>query len=221
MSSTLESTDRSRLRRHPERGAFDRESLYAILDASPLCHVGYVIDGCPIVMPTIQWREGDHVYWHGSRGGRGLKAAADEEVCLTVSLLDGFVLARSAFHHSANYRSAMVFGRPRAIDEPEEKAARLKGMIDALYPGRWDLLRPMMESEAKQTIVLSLPIEEASAKVRAAGVIDDEEDYALPIWAGVLPVHQSLGRVIPDERNVAGVEMPENILNPRMTAFRP
>ena len=209
--SVTSTGDWSRLRRAHERGHFDRETLYAILDAMPLCHVGYVLDGSPVVMPTIQWREGDHVYWHASRAGRGIRAAADQEVCLTVSLLDGFVLARSAMHHSVNYRSAMVFGRPRLVDDPEEKVARLRGLIEALYPGRWDLLRPMTEMEAKVTSVFALPIEEASAKVRNSRVVDDEEDYKLPIWAGILPIQMQVKEPIADPRNLEGVTLPDHV----------
>lgn len=211
MSDSIQVTERTRLRRAHDRGHFDRETLYAILDASPLCHVGYVMDGAPVVMPTIQWREGDHVYWHASRAGRGIRAAAGAQVCLTVSLLDGFVLARSAMHHSVNYRSAMIFGEPVLVDEPAEKEARLRGLIEALYPGRWQLLRPMTAQESKATSVLSMPIEEASAKIRAAGVLDDEADYQLPIWAGVVPVRQQLGDVEPDPRNLEGVAMPGHV----------
>ncbi len=207
---TLPITERTRLRRARERGDFSRETIYSILDAMPLCHVGYVLDGSPVVMPTIQWREGDHVYWHASNGGRGIKAAAKQEVCLTVSLLDGFVLARSAMHHSVNFRSVMVFGQPQKVTDRDEKEAKLKGLIEHLYPGRWDMLRPMSETEEKQTAILSLPIEEASAKVRAAGVGDDEEDYALPIWAGVVPVQMQTLAPEPDPRNLDDVNMPEH-----------
>ncbi len=208
---TLDVTDRTRVRRYPERGRFDRETIYGILDAMPLCHVGYLIDDRPVVMPTVQWREGDHVYWHGSNGGRGLKAASGTQVCLTVSILDGFVLARSGMHHSANYRSAMVFGEPRRITEPAEKIEKLNNLVDALYPGRSAVLRPITDIEVKQSVVLSLPIEEASAKVRTGLPVDDEEDYELPIWAGVVPVTTQIGAPIPDPRNLDGVEMPGHV----------
>lgn len=212
MKETLPITERTRLRRLRERGDFSRETIYAILDAMPLCHVGYVIDGAPVVMPTFQWREGDHVYWHASAGGRGIRAAGDQEVCLTVSLLDGFVLARSGLHHSANFRSAMVFGRPAEVTDPDQKAEKLKKFVETLYPGRWDTLRPMYAKELRATTVLSLPIEEASAKVREGGPVDDEEDYALPIWAGVIPVRMQLLRPEPDPRNLAGVETPDHAI---------
>ena len=211
MSKPLPITDRTRLRRAPKRADFSRETIYAILDAMPLCHIGYVIDGSPIAMPSIQWREGDHVYWHGSAAGRGGKAMDEQEICLTVSMIDRFVLARSAMHHSVDYRSAMVFGRPIKVDEPDEKKKKLRGLIESLYPGRWDLLRPMTEIEAKITSIYALPIEEASAKVRSSGVKDDEEDYALPIWAGIVPVQMQLGEPIPDPRNIDGVKVPDHI----------
>ncbi|CCQ74491.1 pyridoxamine 5'-phosphate oxidase family protein [Magnetospira sp. QH-2] len=210
MTDPLPITPRTRLRRAPQRGAFDRATVYAILDAMPLCHVGYVLEGSPVVMPTIQWREGDHVYWHGSAAGRGLKAAVEQEVCLTVSLLDSFVLARSAMHHSVDYRSAMIFGRPLKIQDPDEKAAKLKCLIESLYPGRWDLLRPMTEQEVKATAILSMPIEEASAKIRQRGVVDDEADYARPIWAGVVPVRMQVLEPQADPRNQQGINRPDH-----------
>ena len=211
MNEKLTPTDRTRLRRAHERGRFERETVYAILDAMPLCHVGFVLDGAPSVLPTLQWREGDRVYWHASRAGRGIKAQESKEVCLTVTLLDGMVLARSAFHHSANYRSAMLLGRPEAVTDPEEKLVKMKNLIEAFYPGRWDGLRLATAQEVKATGILSLPITEASAKVRAGGPIDDEEDYALPIWAGVLPLRYAKGEAQPDERNLPGVETPPEV----------
>ena len=204
----LRITERTRLRRVRQRGDFSRETIYSILDAMPMCHIGYVIDGSPIVMPTLQWREGDYVYWHASNGGRGIKAQAEQEVCLTVSLLDGFVLARSAFHHSVNYRSVMIFGKPVLITDTQEKERKFKGLVEQLFPGRWDLLRPMTRDEEKQTALLSLPIEEASAKVRDGGVADDEEDYALPIRAGVVPVSMQAHAPESDPRNIDGVNIP-------------
>ena len=208
MNEQLQQTERTRLRRLRERGYFDRETIYSILDAMPMCHVGYVLDACPVVMPTFQWREGDHVYWHASNGGRGIKAASGHPVCLTVSILDGLVLARSGLHHSANFRSAMIFGEPTPVTDPEQKKLKLNAMIDAFYPGRSEILRPISDIEIKQTALLSLPIEEASAKIRAGGVADDEEDYALPIWAGTLPVKMQVLEPVPDPRNLEGVDMP-------------
>ena len=217
MSSTvLPTTERSRLRRKRERGHFDRQTIYGVLDATPMCHVGYLIEDQPVVMPTFQWREGDHVYWHGSNGGRGLKAADGEDVCLTVTLLDGFVLARSGMHHSANFRSVMIFGRPTRITDPEQKRRKLTNFVDTLYPGRGETLRPMTASETKATKLLSLPIEEASAKIRSGGPIDDEEDYSLPIWSGVVPVRLQVLEPEPDPRNVKGIDTPDYVKSLRL-----
>ena len=211
MPDKVEQTERTRLRRYHERGHYDRATIDAILDAMPLCHVGYLIDGKPVVMPTFQWREGDHVYWHASSAGRGIRNAQDNEVCLTVSILDGLVLARSGMHHSANSRSVMIFGTARRITDPAEKLDKLKGFIEKMYPGRWDTLRPITDQEAKATAILSLAITEASAKVRSGGPVDDEEDYALPIWAGVIPVSMQIGAPVPDERNLPDVEEPAHV----------
>ena len=211
MSDPLDMTDRTRLRRYHERGHYDRATIDAILDAMAMCHVGYLIDGKPVVMPTFQWREGDHVYWHASSAGRGIRNAQDTDVCLTVSILDGLVLARSGMHHSANSRSVMIFGKPRQITDPQEKLEKLQGFIEKMYPGRWDMLRPVSAQEAKATSILSLPISEASAKVRSGGPVDDEEDYALPIWAGVIPISMTVGAPVPDERNLPGVDMPAHV----------
>lgn len=204
-------TERTRLRRKRERGHFDRDTINGILDAMPLAHVGYVINETPVVMPTLQWREGGHVYWHASAGGRGIKAAEGTDVCLTVSLLDGLVLARSGFHHSANYRSVMIFGRPERVSDPEQKRARFDGLIDTLFPGRSADLRPPTNVEVRQTTVLSLPISEVSAKIRDAGPVDDEADYALPIWAGTIPIRTVAGAPIADERNLPDVELPAHV----------
>jgi nitroimidazol reductase NimA-like FMN-containing flavoprotein (pyridoxamine 5'-phosphate oxidase superfamily) len=204
----LEVTERTRVRRLHQRGAYDRATIDAILDATPMCHVGYLVDGRPAVTPTFHWREGDRVYWHGSAASRALRAAEGAEVCLTVSLLDGLVLARSAFHHSANYRSVMIFGRAEKVSDPELKTTRLRAFLEGLYPGRWSTLRPITDQELKATTVLSLPIEEASAKIRSGPPVDDEEDYALPIWGGVLPIRYAFDATQPDVRNLEGVAEP-------------
>jgi nitroimidazol reductase NimA-like FMN-containing flavoprotein (pyridoxamine 5'-phosphate oxidase superfamily) len=194
-----------------ERGRFDRASVYAILDATPLAHLGTLVDGRPAVTPTFPWREGDRVYWHGSSASRALRAAEERDVCLAVSLLDGLVLARSGFHHSANYRSVVIFGRAEKIVDDGEKLAKLKAFIDGLYPGRWDHLRPVTPQELKATTVLSLPIEEASAKIRTGDPADDPEDYALPVWAGVLPVRTVVGEPQADPRTPPGVPEPPHL----------
>ncbi|MEZ4382753.1 MAG: pyridoxamine 5'-phosphate oxidase family protein [Nannocystaceae bacterium] len=207
-TSILETTERTRLRRLHRRGAFDRATIDAILDATPLAHVAYVLDGKPVVTPTLLWRDGDRVYWHGSSASRALRTSAGAEVCVTVALLDGLVLARSAFHHSANFRSVMLFGEATAVTERAAKLAALEAFVERLYPGRWAELRPMTEAEFKATTVLSLAIHEGSAKVRTGGPVDDEEDYALPIWAGVVPLERRYGAPEPDPRNLPGVAAP-------------
>ncbi len=212
MSKTLERTGRSKLRRNHDRGFFDRDTIDAILAAEPMCSVGYVIDGKPFVTPTLQWREGDHVYWHGSSASRALRKSAGTEVCLTVTMLDGFVLARSAFHHSVNFRSVMLFGRAELVPD-EEKEARLTALIECLYPGGAASLRPNKHQEYKATTILRMPITEGSAKVRTGQPVDDEEDYGLPIWAGVIPIERRKGEPIPDPRNMDGVEPPEHVRN--------
>ena len=211
MSETVKMTERTRLRRLRERGHYDRETIDSILDAMPMCHIGYQQNDVPAVMPTIQWREGDRVYWHASSGGRGVKAWCEQPVCLTVSLLDGLVLARSGLHHSANYRSVMVFGQPIEVKDPQIKAARLDGLIDHLYPGRSKEIRPMTDIENKQTAVFYLPIEEASAKVRNTAVVDDEEDYSIPVWSGVIPIRMQALEAEPDPRNLPGVASPDYV----------
>lgn len=206
----LQKTDRTRLRRAHQRGFFDRETAYAIMDAQPMCSVGYIIDGKPYVTPTLQWREGDHVYWHGSSASRAIKKSKGCEVCLTVSILDGFVMARSGFHHSVNSRSVMLFGEAHLVPD-DQKEARLTAMIDGLWPGRAQALRPNSEQELKATSILSMRIDEGSSKIRTGGPVDDDEDYALPIWAGVIPVRQVVGKLEPDPRNLDGVEPPAHL----------
>ncbi len=192
-------TDFTRLRRMHERGHYDRDSVHAILDAAPTCHVGHIIKDRPVVIPTLHWREGDAVYWHGSAASRMLRAnAAGGEVCLTATILDGYVLARSGFHHSINYRSVMCFGTPRLITDDDEKLASLKAFMDRLFPGRWDALRPVNAQELKATSILWMPLTEASAKVRSGPPGDDPEDVTWPIWGGVLPVQASAGAPQPD-----------------------
>lgn len=206
-------SNRTRLRRAHERGRYDDQSLYAMLDALPHAHVGYVLDGAPVVTPTFQWREGNNVYWHGSSASRMLKKSEGTEVCLTASALDGFVLARSGFHHSVNYRSVTLFGTATKVKDAAAKEARLKAFVDGLFPGRWDMLRPMTGQELKATTILTMPIDEASAKMRTGGPEDDEEDYALPIWAGVVPMVQKVMPPEADPRNLEGVSAPEHVTN--------
>lgn len=203
---------RSKVRRLPKRAHYDRETAHAILDAGLVCHVGYVIDGQPYVTPTNYWREGERVYWHGSSASRMLRFQAGKpQVCFTVTHLDGLVLARSGFHHSVNYRSVMLFGEAQEVTDPAEKRAALDRFIDRIAPGRNAELRPINDQELKATRLFWLPIEEGSAKVRTGAPVDDEEDYALPVWAGVLPVRTVLGAPEPDPRLAPGTPAPAHL----------
>jgi uncharacterized protein len=195
---TEPASDFVRLRRLHERGQYDFAAVAAILDAAPMCHVGHVVRGRPVVIPTVHWREGEAVYFHGSAASRMLETGAEAEVCLTASIMDGWVLARSGFNHSVNYRSAMVFGRPYVVEDPAAKERSLKAFMDRLFPGRWDRLRPATAKELKATMILGLHIGEASAKIRAAPPKDDAADRDWPVWAGVLPLHWSMGAPQPD-----------------------
>lgn len=191
--------DRTRVRRLPNRGAYDSTTIHAILDEAIVCHVGFVVDGSPVVIPTIHWREGDTLYLHGSAASRILRTLRDGvEACVTVTLLDGLVLARSAFHHSMNYRSVVIFGTARLVDDREEKIRALESLVEHVMRGRSADVRGPNESELRQTLVLALPITEASAKIRTGGPVDDEEDYALPVWAGVLPLTLTPGEPVVD-----------------------
>jgi nitroimidazol reductase NimA-like FMN-containing flavoprotein (pyridoxamine 5'-phosphate oxidase superfamily) len=202
-------TERTKLKRLPKRGAFDRETVYGILDEGFVCHVGFLADGHPVVIPTAYGRAGDVVYIHGSRASRMLRAAgAGAEVCVTVTLIDGLVLARSAFHHSMNYRSVVIFGTARVVESDEEKTEALRAFTEHVMRGRWDEVRPPSAQELNQTTVLALSLEEASAKVRTGPPIDDEEDYELKVWAGVVPLDISAGEAIPDPRLHAGTPLP-------------
>ena len=198
-------TARSKVKRLPKRAHYDRETIYGILDAAFICHIGYVLGRQPYVTPTAFWREGDAVYWHGSSKSRMLLALEKgPEICLTVTLIDALVVARSGFHKSINYRSAMLFGRPYKVENPRDKLAKMRAFVQRLYPGRWEQLRPVNRQELKATTVLGMHIEEASAKVRTGPPVDEEEDYALPIWGGVIPIRQVLGEPVDDGRLAPG-----------------
>ena len=203
-------TSKTRIIRAPERASYDRDNAYDIIDSTPMCHVSYVIEGEPYITPTFQWRDGDNIYWHGSSASRFLRSAVGANVALNVMLFDGVVLARSAYHSSANYRSVTIFGQPRIL-EGDEKNRALQDFVDKLTPGRWDSLRPMSDQEIKATTVLTMPIEEVSVKSRTGGPIDDDEDYELPIWAGIIPIAQTVGQAIPDDRNLPAVDMPDHV----------
>jgi uncharacterized protein len=202
-------TPRTQVKRRPMRGAYDKEQVHAILDAGYVCHLGYVIDGQPFVIPTAYVRSGERIYIHGAPASRIMGVAGqDLNICLTVTLVDGFVLARSVFHHSMNYRSVVVLGKASVVTDLEEKRAALQCFTNHISPGRWDEARQPTDSELKATGVLALPLEEVSAKVRTGPPLDDEEDYAIPVWAGVIPVSQVLGEPVPDERLAPGMVVP-------------
>ena len=204
-------TQKTRVKRLHERGHYDRETVYAILDAGFICHVGYLIDDQPYVTPTSYWREGDQVYWHGSSASRMLRTVAKGiKVCLTVTHVDGLVLARSGFHSSINYRAVMAFGEAEMVTDEAHKGAALKAFMEHVTPGRWEMLRPVTSQELKGTTVLTMKLTEVSAKVRTGPPKDDEEDYALPIWAGVLPLKLIGGPAEPDPRLTPNVPIPEH-----------
>ena len=207
---TFAPTPISKVKRHPERGSYDRDTVYAILDAGLVCHVGYALGDQPIVTPTIHWREGDRLYWHGSAASRMLETlAGGVKACVTVSLIDGLVLARTAFTHSMNYRAAMVFGTATLLSSREAKLAALEHLIERLYPGRWATLRAPTEQEIKATSVISMPIEEASAKIRSGPPLDYEKEMGAPVWAGVIPLTLVPGAPVTDPRLDAEIAMPE------------
>jgi uncharacterized protein len=202
-------TDRTRVRRLPKRGRYDRASLDAILDAGVIAHVGWMgDDGQPYATPTIAWRLGDRLYWHGSSASRMLRASEGVPVCVTVTLLDGYVLARSGFNHSVNFRSAMVLGTANLVTDPAEVDAALESFIDGLYPGRWPQLRPMTAKERKATTVLWMDLKEASAKIRAEENHDDPGDETWPTWGGVIPLRVVAGEPEPDSFVEGGADTP-------------
>lgn len=203
---TFPVTARTTVRRLAKRGVYDKATIYSILDEGFFCHVGFVVDDQPYVIPTGYARSGDTLYMHGSAANRMLKTAGEGvDICVTVTLVDGLVLARSAFHHSMNYRSVVVLGKARLVTDEQEKRLALHCFTNHVVPGRWEETRQPAPQELKATSVLALPIEEVSAKVRTGGPIDDEKDYSLPVWAGVVPLETHLGKPVPDPRIVPGV----------------
>ncbi|MET9763349.1 pyridoxamine 5'-phosphate oxidase family protein [Streptomyces sp. NPDC006372] len=206
-------TDRTVPTRSANRAAYDRDLVHAILDEAYVCHLGFVRDGAPVVLPTLYARVGERLYVHGSTGSRPLRAAGQADpglpVCLTVTHVDGLVLARSAFHHSINYRSVVVHGVARDVTDPEEKRQALDALVDQVVPGRAADSRPADKKELAATAVIRLDLEEVSAKLRTGGVNDEPEDLALPHWAGVVPVRKTYGTPIPDPGLAAGTELPD------------
>jgi len=205
-------TERNRVKRRHDRGHYDHETVHALLDAAALCHVAYVIDGQPLCTPTLFWREGSRLFWHGSSASRMLRnLESGERACLTVTHFDSLVLARCGFNHSADYRSVMAFGTARLLEDPQDKAHALVMMVDRLFPGRTAGLRPTTTQEIKATSVIWMDIEDASAKIRARGVVDDDEDYPLPVYAERIPVTTVLGQPEPCPRLVEGVRRPDTL----------
>jgi len=209
--SPLSQTPRTTLQRLRERGRTERADLDAVLEAGLVCHLGVNIDGVPVVLPTGYGRIGDTLYLHGSSANRSLLTAAGQQVCVTITLLDGLVCARAVFHHSMNYRSAVIFGEARLVTEPEEKLAALQAVTDHLVPGRWAHARQPTRKELAATAVLALPLAEASVKVRSGGPKDDPEDYDSGIWAGVLPATLTFGAAEPDPALTGDVPIPAHI----------
>ena len=205
-------TERTQVRRLPKRAVYDREAIYRILDEGLVCHVGFVVDGQPVLIPTGYGRDGDTLYVHGAAASRMLRdLAKGVEVSIAVTLLDGLVLARSAFHHSMNYRSVVIFGTAAVVEDQTTKREALRAFTEHIAPGRWREVRPPTESELKATTVLAIPLKEMSAKVRTGPPLDDEEDYSLPVWAGVLPLELRSEQPMADSRLSASIEVPDYV----------
>lgn len=210
-SRALSATERTTLHRLRERGQTDRAALHAVLDAGLICHLGVVIDGTPVVLPTGYGRSGETLYLHGSSANRSFMHAAGNEICVCVTLVDGLVCARSVFHNSMNYRSAVIYGTARVVTGEDERLEALRVISEHLIPGRWYHSRRPNKKELAATAVLALSLDEASVKVRAGGPKDEDEDYSLDVWAGVLPVRQVIGPPMPDDLLRPGIGVPEHI----------
>jgi len=209
-------TPRTTVKRMAKRAVYDREVIHSILDRALVCHVGFVADGAPSVLPTLHARIGDRLYLHGSAASHMLRTAAGSaEICVTVTMIDGLVLARSAFHHSVNYRSAVIFGRANRVEDREQKLAAMRALVEHVAPGRWDGTRAPNDKEIAGTLILELPIEETSAKIRTGGPIDDEADYALPFWAGVIPLTLAAATPVADPRMNGTIELPPHVFEYR------
>lgn len=205
-TQTIPPTDRTTLRRLPKRGSHETETIHRILDEGMVCHVAFVAEGQPVVLPTAYGRAGDTIYLHGAAAGRMARALATGiDVCVTVTLLDGLVLARSAFHHSMNYRSVVIFGRATLVTAEADKREAMRVLTEHLLPGRWDAVRQPTSAELAGTLVLAVPLAEASAKIRTGPPVDDEPDYALDVWAGELPLALTAGEPVPDPRLAPGI----------------
>ena len=212
-TASFPKTEVNRVKRTPDRGRYDKKTIYQILDAALLCHIAYVIEGRPYCTPTSFWREGDHLYWHGSSASRMIRTQAQGvEVCLTVTHLDSLVMARSGFHHSVNYRAVMAFGRAHIVEDTNEKLRLMDNFIDRVYPGRSKLIRQPNKQELKATSMMGMAIESASGKIRDKHVADDEEDYeAVPAWSALYPVTQIIGAPSDCPRQLPGLARPEGM----------
>lgn len=209
-------TDRNRVQRSAKRGAYDKETVHTIIDSARICHVGFLEGGSPCVIPTLHARDGEQILLHGAKASRLMQyAASGEPVCITCTHVDGLVLARSAFNHSVNYRSAVVFGTGKSVEDSAEKLRTLEMFTERIVPGRWEELRETTEKELAATAVVSVTIESASAKVRTGGPHDFDEDMTEPVWAGVVPIHETFGPVEPDPALDAGTPVPEYLTSPQ------
>jgi len=221
LKSALSPTARTRVKRIPKRASYDRAAIYSVLDTAMVCHVGFALGAQPYVIPTLHVRIDDRIYIHGSAASRMLGAAADgTPMAVTVTHIDGLVLARSAFHHSVNYRSVVILGAATLVTDAAEKLAVMKGLIDHITPGRWDHIRQPNDKELAATSVLSIPIVEASAKLRSGDPLDDEADYALPIWAGQIPFAAATMAPVADARLDASTPVPAHVSEYRLPANR-
>jgi hypothetical protein len=208
--SDIRKTERTRLRRMYENGSYNRDEIYDIIDRAFICHIGYVFDDYPYVVPTNHWRDGDMLYWHGSSAGKKMKALRDgAKACVTFTHVDGFVMGRSSGSHSVNYRSVMMFGQAQIIDDADQKLVALRGFVETLIPGRWDDVNPLTDKDLKSTMVLGMRIDEASAKTRTGGAIDEPEDMDAGCWAGVLPIRTVIGEPIDDPELRDGITRPD------------
>ena len=212
MSDTFPKTTRNKVKRLPERGHYDTATIYPIVDAALICHVGFVLEGQPFVIPTLHARQGDTILLHGAKGSRLLRhIQSGGEVCITITLVDGIVLARSVFHHSINYRSVVLFGKGAVITGEQAQLQALECFTERLIPGRWQDARPPNAIEVKQTTIVAVSIESASAKLRTGPPGDEADDLDLPVWAGVLPLRQIAGAPLADSQLKSGVELPAYI----------
>lgn len=212
--SEFEQTKRNRVTRLPERAKYDEHTIFGIIDEALICHIGFVVDGKPFVIPSIHARDGNRLLLHGSSASRALKHFKEgHDLCVTITLLDGLVLARSVFHHSMNYRSVVFFGNGRIVEERDQKMHGLKVLTEHLVPGRWEDARLPSEQELNATTLISMSIDEGTAKIRTGHPGDDDADYDLPVWAGVIPMRQQTLPPIDDERLTEGIAVPDYVVN--------